>query len=476
MIPVVAGSSPVSHPTFIDLSIERELKFRLAPRDGTRVIRELALGAPIALSTIYFDTPHRQLSRARAALRLRRVGRQWLQAFKCEHAPGSRGEWEVAAPNGTLEVARLPRTQIRNASGIDPAALNGQLRPLFETRFTRRATNVRFRDAILEIALDRGAIIAGTRREPILELELELKSGPPGSMLRYAYRLVEPLGLQLSLASKAERGYRLALGEAREPRKWRQPALANAKPHEALARLAAAALEQIAVNAEGMALDGDPEYLHQLRVGMRRLRSLFGAFRALEPKTAPIRRRLRAFNAVLGEARDWDVLARSRVPVPPAGRKARERARALVASAAFNQALVRILRWVDEAPWRTSNEPLAAFAAESLERLHRKTMKTARRMKWSEADDRHALRIRVKRLRYASDAFAECFPSAEVRDYLAALEKLQDDFGQLNDIAVARRVMAPSRRQAAREAMLIARAKRDWAAFVRRAAFWRADM
>ena len=456
------------------MSIERELKFRLAPRAGTRATRELALGAPIALSTIYFDTPDRLLSRARAALRLRRVGRQWLQAFKCEHAPGSRGEWEVAAPNGTLELARLPRTQIRNASGIDPAALNRRLRPLFETRFTRRATNVRLRDAILEIALDRGAIVAGPRREPILELEIELKSGAPAALLRYAQGLVDPLGLQLSLASKAERGYRLALGEARAPRKWRQPALANAKPHEALATLAAAALEQIAANAEGVVLDGDPEYLHQLRVGMRRLRSLFGAFRALEPKTAPIRRRLRAFNAVLGEARDWDVLAQSLVTAPPAARKARERARALVASAAFNQALVRILSWIEEAPWRTSNESLAAFAAQALERLHRKTLKSARRMKWSEAADRHALRIRVKRLRYASDAFAECFPNAEVRDYLAALEKLQDDFGQLNDIAVARRVMAKSPRQGAREAQLIARAKRDWMAFAHRARFWRA--
>lgn len=456
------------------MSTERELKFRLAPRAAARASRELVLGAPLALSSIYFDTPERKLSRARAALRLRRVGRRWLQAFKCERAPGARGEWEVVVPRGTLEVARLPLPEIRNASGIDPASIQRRLKPLFETRFTRRAANVRLPAATLEVALDRGSILAGRRREPILELEIELKSGAPAAMLRYAHTLVQPLGLQLSLASKAERGYRLALGEADTPRKWRRPVLAHARPHEALAKLAAAALEQIAVNAEGMAREGDPEYLHQLRVGMRRLRSLFGAFRALEPKTAPIRRRLRAFNSVLGEARDWDVLAQSLPTVPPAARKARASARALVASPEFNEALVRVLRWIEEAPWRTSHEELASFAAKSLERLHRKAMKTARRMTWSEAADRHALRIRVKRLRYASDAFAECFPAGEVRRYLAALEKLQDDFGELNDIAVARRVLGPSPRDAAREARLIVRAKRDWTAFARRAPFWRA--
>lgn len=457
------------------MPIERELKFRLAPRAAARAADELPLGPGVALASIYFDTPSRELSRARAALRLRRVGRTWLQAFKCERSPGVRGEWETAVPRGSLELARFPAAEIRNLSGIDLASLNRRLRPLFETRFTRRATDMRFRDATVEVALDRGAIVAGKKREALLELEIELKSGRAARLLRYAQSLVAPLELRLSFASKAERGYRLALAEADAPRKWRRPDLAGAKPGEALARLVGAALEQIVANCDGVARAGDPEYLHQLRVGLRRLRSYFPAFRALEPQTGPLRRRLRAFGPVLGEARDWDVFVQSLDKVPAPARKARAAARALVASSEFNEALVRILRWIEEAPWRDASEPLDAFAARALGRMHRKAL---RKIDWSDAAERHKLRIRVKRLRYAADAFGECFPGARMRSYVAALERLQEDFGELNDIAVARRLMRVLDRSAGglkeREKRLIARARRDWDGFAKRAPFWRA--
>jgi inorganic triphosphatase YgiF len=455
------------------MAIERELKFRLAPRAAAQAARLLSLGPGVALASVYFDTRDRELSRARAALRLRRVPRSWLQAFKCEQAPGARGEWETAAAHGALDLARLPADEIRRASAIDLRSLERRLRPLFETRFARRATDLRFDDATLEVALDRGAVIAGRKREPLLELEIELKSGAAGRLLRYAQSLVAPLALQLSLASKAERGYRLALGEAPAPRKWMRPAIAEATPHEALARLAAAAFEQIARNAEGVITSDDPEFLHQLRVGLRRLRSLFGAFRALEPKAGSIRRRLRGFGPVLGEARDWDVFLQSRRGVPAAARKARRAARTVVASPAFQEALVRILRWIEQAPWRATPQPLAGFARDSLDRLHRKAMKSARRLDWNDAGGRHALRIRVKRLRYAADAFAGCFPRAKGNRYLAALERLQDHFGALNDIAVARR-LDPAARLDAAESRLIARARRDWALFEKRVPFWRA--
>lgn len=451
------------------MPLERELKFRLAPRAAAHAASELALVRGVALSSIYFDTASRELSRARAALRLRRVGRAWLQTFKCERAPGVRGEWELGVPRAALDLSRFPADEIRRTSGIDLPSLDRRLQPLFETRFARRAADVRLKDATVEVALDRGTIVAGKRREPLLELEIELKNGEPRRLLRYAESLIEPLQLSLSLASKAERGYGLALGEGRAPRKWRRPDLREAQPHEALAKLASVAFEQIAANAEGVLASDDSEYLHQLRVGMRRLRSLFAAFRALDPRPGAVRRRLRPFGKVLGEARDWDVFSQSVHPRPAAAKKARAKARALVASPAFQQALVRILRWIEEAPWRRSEEPLDRFAARSLDRLYRKALK---KIDWADAAERHRRRVRVKRLRYAADAFAGCFAPAQARRYLAALERLQDGFGELNDIAVARR-LGGGHGLDAREARLIGRARRDWAAFEARAPFWR---
>src|SRR3954470_16749305 len=129
------------------MAIERELKFRLAARAARHAARELALGRPLSFSSTYFDTPERELSAARAALRLRRVGRAWLQAFKSEQPPGARGEWEVMLARGELQVRALPCAEIRGASGIDLMAIGRRLRPLFETRFRRRTTELAFGDA-----------------------------------------------------------------------------------------------------------------------------------------------------------------------------------------------------------------------------------------------------------------------------------------------------------------------------------------
>ncbi|HUQ73359.1 MAG TPA: CHAD domain-containing protein [Burkholderiales bacterium] len=444
------------------------MKFRLATSAATRAVRELSLGKGTPLSSTYFDTRDRLLSGGRAALRLRRAGRIWLQAFKCEQGPATRGEWELPAPRDRLEVRRFPLGEIREASGIDLSAL--RLHPLFETRFTRQAASVHIDGAIIEIALDRGHVLAGRRRERIHELEIELKSGSLQSMLRHAESLVEPLRLQLAFDSKAARGYRLARGEkAAPPRKWQRPNVAGRTPAEAFAQLAGAAIEQAGANAAGVLASNDPEYLHQLRVGFRRLRALLVAFRALGPRTESLKRRLRAFSRVLGDARDWDVVA----PASPQAAKARAAARALVASPAFNAALLRCLRWIEEAPWHTHGQPLAPFAGAALERLQGKALKAAKHIDWLDAGERHALRIRVKRLRYACDAFADCFPAEAVRPYLGALEALQDHLGALNDIAVARRLM-PELKSSARERRLIPRVQRDWKAFERRRPFWRA--
>lgn len=472
------------------MAIERELKFRLAPRAATRAVTLLALGKPERVSSIYYDTPDAALRRGRMALRLRRHGSRWLQTLKCEVAPGARGEWETPVAAKRLEMQRLALPEIRAATGIDPGRLARRLRPRFETRFARRPALLQFADASIEAALDRGQVIALGRREPICELELELKRGDPRALIRYARSLLAPLGLQLDFESKAERGYRLAQGGAvAPPRKWRRPEFGvSTTPADALAVLVGAALAHAVANTHGVVAHDDPEYLHQLRVALRRLRAMLGTFKALGPRAKPLRRRLRTFAPLLGAARDWDVFVQALPvdsPLRTAARQRQARARAavrnLVASDVFNDFLLQALRWVDEQPWRPSAEPLASFAARSLERLHRKVLKQARRLDWDEAARRHALRIRVKRLRYACDALAACFPADKALPYLAAIEALQDDFGKLNDIAVGRRLAAKlgrdarlERRLAALERRLIARLRRDWRAFAKRSRFWRA--
>ena len=427
--------------------IEREIKLHLAPR-GMEALARLAPHRR-SVASIYYDTPREELRHAGAALRLRRDGGRWLQTLKAESAPhaglAARAEWELPVRGRALEPAAFPLEEIRRSTGLDLARLAGRLRPLFETRFTRRSGLVQL-DATgkAELAIDRGSIIAGRRREAIREAELELISGDPAALLRFAQGLELPLAYE----SKAERGYRLSAGLKRAPRGWRMPTLdPAASVDQAFAALFSAALTQAGTNAAGMTRSADPEYLHQLRVGLRRLRSAIRAFAPVIDKVKPIKRALRRLTPALGAARDWDVFVQTLQNAgagPQLLRRAR-RERSRVRSAALEAVsspdlqgfLFGSLRWLQSRASRHADLTLSDLAPARLERLHRKAAAGA----WGTSKRRHKLRIRVKRLRYACEFFAPCFAPAQVEPYVRRLARLQDILGELNDIAVAQRLL-----------------------------------
>jgi triphosphatase len=55
-----------------------------------------------------------------------------------------------------------------------------------------------------------------------------------------------------------------------------------------------------------------------------------------------------------------------------------------------------------------------------------------------DAEQRHRLRIQIKKLRYAVEFLESLFSDNAVKPYLAALRQLQDSLGAMNDLAVAR--------------------------------------
>lgn len=467
------------------MNIEREIKLHLR-RGAESALAALAPSRRSVLS-VYYDTSRHELRRAGIALRLRRDGRRWVQTLKAEqrsHAGlAARKEWELPVRGKALEPSAFPREEVRSATGIDLDRIARRLRPVFETRFVRRSGVVELDGkARAELAIDRGEIVAGTQREVIGEVELELLAGKTKALLRFAKGLALPLAYE----SKAERGYRLAAGLAAAPRRWRMPALAPDSPAgEAFAAIAAAALVQSGTNGAAMASSRDPEYLHQLRVALRRLRSALRAFAPMLERGRPLKRGLRRLSPVLGRARDWDVFVQNapRYGVPPrllrAARARRNAARLaavqIVESAHFRGLLFRSLRWLERKPWGGTDMTLAALAPDRLEKLHARVVP---RPELASAESRHRLRVRIKRLRYAGEFFAPAFPAAAAEAYLAPLRALQELLGELNDIAVARRLLrelgaAPAAHLTRRERQLIVRLARAWARFEGQRPYWR---
>ena len=217
-------------------------------------------------------------------------------------------------------------------------------------------------------------------------------------------------------------------------------------------------------------LDGQIEGVHQMRVGFRRLRSGLKIFRPLVPREASemLVEEIRWLNGFLGPARDWDVfLYEGLVPLFNYFPRKRSlhlfRAKAETIRQTHNRllrdALVepryaiigeRFIAWLAERAWHNEAserqakrlaESVARFATPLLEQDHRRVIKRGEAFARASPEQRHALRIRIKEIRYALDFFAGLYPSNTIKPYLASLAKLQDCLGVMNDISVAHRLL-----------------------------------
>jgi CHAD domain-containing protein len=232
------------------------------------------------------------------------------------------------------------------------------------------------------------------------------------------------------------------------------------------------ALDQVVANAPGAVAGRNPEYLHQLRVGARRLRAALRVFRGTmrDADVRALRRSLRKLAEVTGPARDWDVYSRKR----PAARRRRG-----AAYAALRRALGGMQLWLLPRPNLRPKQALPDFARSVLEELDRGALRRGAGMDWTRAKKRHALRRRLRRLRYASEFVAGAFPGGDREPLLESLKALQDLLGTLNDAEVARRLARelggskPRRTPGARERALLAQLPGAWRRFTAAPRFWR---
>ncbi|HTY98983.1 MAG TPA: CYTH and CHAD domain-containing protein, partial [Rhodocyclaceae bacterium] len=413
---------------------EIELKLALPETAQPQFLRQPLLRRAVArqghqLLSIYYDTPALDLRRRGIALRLRRQGQLWLQTVKCAGTGWSglttRPEWETPY-GGAFDFSAVDDDEVRR--WLQSAKVRDRLLPLFETSFRR--TTWRFAGAgggHLLLALDRGWIASAGRREAISEVEIELAGASVADLFALARGLAERVALAPALLSKAERGYRLYQAIAPAPQRAAAvPLAAAASPLTAFRAIAASCLEQIAGNHAGAMASDDPEFIHQMRVAVRRLRACLRLFAPLLPAEflAQIVPALRQFMAPLGHARDLDVLRGEIVsPVTAAlpgeprlaalagvvtARRYAARAAAVQAlqATAYGELMLHIAASLHGPAGNEGPGALADFAAERLRRLGRRVRRLAESARPDDPASLHALRIGVKRLRYALEFFA----------------------------------------------------------------------
>lgn len=453
------------------MPIETELKLRLPANAHTHLAAHPILAAvpmvKLQLLNTYYDTPDLALFKEQIAVRQRCKGWQWLLTVKgADLSSGGlaqRREWEVPTEAGRFCFDHIDDKTLR----LKLESLTPRLEPIFRTDFTRKVWLIEpDADTRIEVALDRGEVQSRQSREAISELELELLAGAPVALYRLAMQLTDGIPLHPEPRSKAERGYSLFTCNPNKPRR-----AGNLKfdgklpPCAAFRSIALDCLAHLQGNERGAIAGADPEFIHQARVAIRRLRAALKLFAPVLPVgfSTAWNPAWRNTAAALGDARNWDVFIdeilpplQSAFPDHPEVQQlnlrahrqqkiAQRRAAAALSSPAYSLLLLDFsgaLWSLVDAP---DAQPIAAFARQRLQRRQRQVVGLARKIAELDNEQRHGLRISCKKLRYALEFFSPLFASGEHLQLRGALASAQDILGEMNDLATALQLTANRR-------------------------------
>src|SRR5262245_54063426 len=459
------------------MGIETEIKFEVSPGD----LQKLAVSRSLRpsdgqlvehrhLVSTYFDTPNHLLKKSGISLRVRQAGKKRIQTIKtaANGVAVERGEWEKRIKGDEPDLRAARGTPLQR---LLSRRLKRDLDAVFSTHVHRTLVPLRPGNSRVELALDEGHIRAGLYSSPLAEVELELKSGSIGDLFRTARTVAQLVPARLALKAKSQQGYDLITD---------QPTAAVSADKITLPRKATLAtafqeigrstLHHVAAN-EPAVLAGLPEGVHQMRVGVRRLRAALWVFKDLLRTKQPeaIKQDLKWLAGKLGPVRDLDVFLSTRVKrleaadPPIAGLTdlvaeleyrravAAEAAKTAIASARYRLLILNALEWIEDGAWQKFRPALRSqrikpFACDLFDVRIAKAKKRARDIGKLSVHDRHKLRIAMKKLRYSIYFFESLFDGNASKKVLSrykdCLASLQDNLGALNDIAVHQRMVS----------------------------------
>lgn len=455
------------------MPVETELKLRIKPEQLAKLkrhplLKKIQLTRPRTrrLYNIYFDTPKLALHQSEMALRLRRSGKQWLQTLKGGGSVSGglhqRNEWEMPVSGPALDFS-LP--QVEEWSELLPVKIRKKLQPVFVTDFSRSSRIVLWQGAEIELCMDQGEVSTEVLCAPICEVELELKSGETKQLFELALAILEIVPFELESVSKAEQGFRLMAAYAEKPVSALIPELKKGEFNSnAMQTLIWSALQHLQSNLRGAMTSNNTEFLHQMRVALRRLRVLLqmAASVCVEETLAELKNEVATLGASLGRIREWDVFIAQTIQPMCARMPAHVGLQELlnyceaqrnacygllrndVHAREVQKLMLRFAIWMNSPYWQQkiwSGLLARDFAGAYLNKLSRRFAKSAENIHTLNTVRLHDMRIQAKKLRYSADYFATLYGHHKRKSYLAALANVQELLGQITDISDAHRLL-----------------------------------
>jgi CHAD domain-containing protein len=365
---------------------------------------------------------------------------------------GERASAQVTGRPRRIVVADLP-----------PGSLRELLEPLIEMRALTPIARVRSRLGALRVLdVERKTVVRLAVEQPTLagggalpgRLHVRPVRGYEKALARVRSSVERELGFAAAAAPLHDDA--VAAGGGRPggvQSKLHFELRAGQRADQAAATIAAGLLSVIEANLPGTLADVDTEFLHDLRVSVRRTRSLQRQLKGVFPPEplARFRADFRWLQQVTGDLRDLDVYLLEfddfRAAIPPAhaadleplrGLLARRRERArkkMVAALSSDRASALLDGWrAFIASLPPSPDAVEDVAAERISKVYRRMVKMGSAIDDSSpAEDLHELRKKGKELRYLLEFFSSLFPSDVVKPMVKSLKSLQDVLGRFQD-------------------------------------------
>jgi CHAD domain-containing protein len=471
-------TSQYHNPTHKD---GREVEWQLAATDLASVRRwlddhgtidglVLEPQSTLQIFDTYFDTDDWRIYRAGFALRIRSGAGKSEATLKSLHSnsPDKADRRELSETLESTESELIAQSQ--GPVGIRVQAVSGAhtLQPLFEVHTSRQRYAVHAVNEpqqLGEIALDETMISRphGQPQTSMQRVEVEALTEAHEPLQTLVNTLRSHCSLESASDSKYTQGLK-SVGLAPAPSPEFEPTDVDASmrvEEVALANLRRY-LSAWHLHEPGARLGDDPEELHDLRVAGRRLDAILRQFKDFLPASlVQIRPTLKEVLRALGGARDLDVAlleldAFKRVLSEPdqasveplrqhllAERvRARHKMLAVLDSSAIQREFEKLtiaLAQPSAAPAESPSVPAINPIPELIRTRYKKVRKGANRLAPdSSMEDYHAVRGRVKKLRYALETVAVLFgkPAGEM---VRSLRRWQEKLGTQQDADVASR-------------------------------------
>ncbi|WDY59674.1 CHAD domain-containing protein [Pseudomonas sp. PSKL.D1] len=186
---------------------------------------------------------------------------------------------------------------------------------------------------------------------------------------------------------------------------------------------------------ERLAADTDSEALHDLRIGLRRLRSLLRPLKGL-PGVEQLEAAAKALGTLTTPLRDREVLAAELIERGHtiAGQRRQQGRATTFASVAGSPQLARVMAILDAFPLflrAADREGLAKSLGKRVDKRLVKQWQKLQEALQDPAHDRHRLRLLIKRVRYGDQAYPQLDHAGKKLQGL--LKKAQGDLGNWHD-------------------------------------------